>query len=299
MAFFAATACSSFIALNMLTGNSLLVQLQQAWGAHFASAKSFEYGSPEQHPFEFNILWKNWELTLPALIGLVFLMQKLRKTSISALPLAWLGLTLVVFALHKPWWPYYYIHNALPLCWCAGVGIWKTVQAALPRVSTITPQSGNSKPPISTQKPRLAFQIGVALYGLLAISWMVTRIYLEEQAIRNSPKISATLVLKEIKSFKPFTNFMFADQPIYSFHSGIPMPPHLAMISLKRFWTGDMSNARLIAEMEAAKPELILLGNDRREVPFDDLLNREYRMVYRDGAHRLYAHHSISKKRPL
>jgi hypothetical protein len=139
----------------------------------------------------------------------------------------------------------------------------------------------------------------MAIYALVAVSWMSARIYLQEQAIRNSPRISSTLVLKEIESFKPFTNFMFADQPIYSFHSGIPMPPHLAMISLKRFWTGDMSNARLIAEMEAAKPELILLGNDGRELPFDEFLNREYRMVYRDGVHRLYAHRSISKKRPL
>src|SRR5579872_2569364 len=36
----------TFIALNVLTGNSLLLQFQQSWAAHFADAKSFEYGSP-------------------------------------------------------------------------------------------------------------------------------------------------------------------------------------------------------------------------------------------------------------
>jgi hypothetical protein len=38
-------------------------------------------------------------------------------------PLAWLALTFAVFGFHKPWWAYYYLHTAIPLCWCAGIGI--------------------------------------------------------------------------------------------------------------------------------------------------------------------------------
>jgi hypothetical protein len=60
-----------------------------------------------------------------------------------------------------------------------------------------------------------------------------------------------SIELKQIERFKPFTTFMFSDDPIYSFHSKIPMPPHLAVISLKRLWTGDMSNARLNADVGA------------------------------------------------
>jgi hypothetical protein len=54
--------------------------------------------------------------------------------------------------------------------------------------------------------------------------------------------------------FKPFTKLMFSDQPIYSFYSDVPMPPRLAMLSLKRFWTGDMDNARIGSELKASMP---------------------------------------------
>ncbi len=103
-------------------------------------------------------------------------------------------------------------------------------------------------------------------------------------------------MLKEIQRFKPFTTFLFTDQPIYSFHSGIPVPPRLAVLSLKRFWTGDITTAQLVAELDSVKPGLMLLANDTRELPYQELLNREYQLVYQDGANRLYAHRSIARK---
>jgi hypothetical protein len=111
--------------------------------------------------------------------------------------------------------------------------------------------------------------------------------------IRNTPRLYASLLLKEISRFKPSTQFMFTDQPIYSFHAQIPMPPHLAMISLKRLWSGDLSNAQIASEIATIKPGLILLANDTREVPFQDSLDSEYRLVYQDNTDRLYALKSI------
>jgi hypothetical protein len=103
-------------------------------------------------------------------------------------------------------------------------------------------------------------------------------------------------VLKEIEGFKPLTTFLFAHDPIFSFHSGVPMPPRLAMLSLKRLWSGEMTNARLVAEMEEVKPGLVLLANDAKEVIYQDLLNREYRLVYYDTDYRLFAHQSMSRR---
>lgn len=131
---------------------------------------------------------------------------------------------------------------------------------------------------------------------ICAAAWIGSRLFLEEQAIRSAPKLYSALVLKEIERFKPFTKFMFSDRPIYSFHADVPMPPHLAVISLKRFWTGDLTSAGLAAELEAVKPGLILLGNTGQAVPYEDLLSREYRLVYQDSGNRLFAHESISKR---
>ena len=277
MAVFAAALVVGFVALNWFTGNPLVVQLQQAWGAHFASARSLEHGSPEEHAFDWTVLLKNWDMTVPALLGSVLLLRSARPMNMGLLPLLWLALTLVVFGTHKPWWAYYYVHNALPLCWCAGVGIAQAFQ-------------------LLRAKRNWVLAALLALYGLCATGWMGARLCLEEIGMRQAPKLCTCLVLKEIERFKPFTTFLFTDRAIYCFHSGIPVPPRLAVLSLKRFWAGDLTTAQLVAELESVKPGLMLLANDTRELAYQELLNREYQLVYQDGANRLYAHRSIARK---
>ena len=75
---------------------------------------------------------------------------------------------------------------------------------------------------------------------------------------------------------------------MYSFHTGIPMPPDLAIVSLKRFWAGDMTIERLVSDLSTTRPEIILLANDSKPVLFQDLLNSDYRMTYIDTRHRLF-----------
>ena len=60
-----------------------------------------------------------------------------------------------------------------------------------------------------------------------------------------------------------------------------------------------MSNARLRAELEEAAPGLILRDNDGHEVPYEEFLAREYRLVYQDSSFRLFAHRTISKRPQL
>jgi hypothetical protein len=276
--FFVASLAICFIAVIFVTDqSSYFLQLKQSWSAHFASAKSFEYGSPADHPFEWSILLKNWDLTVPAVLGIICSLRQVRRTPAAIVPVAWLALTLVVFATHKPWWSYYYIHNAVPLCLCAAAGL----EALRQRFNWRR-----------NQGPSLVF----AVYVLCALLWMGARIYLQIDGIRKSPQTYSSLVLTEIERFKPFTKLIYTHEPVYSFHSGIPMPPKLAIVSLKRLWSGDMTNAKIEAELWETKPGLIMLANDTRAVPFQDLLEKEYRMVYQDDKHRLYAHRSIASK---
>jgi hypothetical protein len=67
------SAAAAFLSINALTGNPFLLQFQQSWGAHFAAAKSFEYGSPADRPYDWSVLLKNWDTTIPALLGLAIL----------------------------------------------------------------------------------------------------------------------------------------------------------------------------------------------------------------------------------
>jgi len=125
---------------------------------------------------------------------------------------------------------------------------------------------------------------------------MGARVYLQISGIRHSPQTYSSLVLGEIERLKPFARFIYTDESIYSFHARIPLPPDLAVLSLKRFWSGDMTNARVAEEMGTIKPEVILLRNDTRAVPFQELLDAEYRVVYQDTDHRLYTKKALAKQ---
>ena len=315
----------SFVAIDyVIDRGAFLLHFQQPWSSHFASAKSFEYGSANEHPFDRSIFLKNWDTTIPALLGIVFLFPRNKKlqvkssnrspltptlspsdggrvspspersifgaasrekghfnvgnrTALMILPLAWLALTLVVFATHKPWWSYYYIHIAIPVCGCAAIGIaavWQEVQ----------------------RRRHVGLSSLFVVLAICMLGWMGARVYLQISGIRHSPQTYSSLVLGEIERLKPFARFIYTDESIYSFHARIPLPPDLAVLSLKRFWSGDMTNARVAEEMGTIKPEVILLRNDTRAVPFQELLDAEYRVVYQDTDHRLYTKKALAKQ---
>lgn len=123
--------------------------------------------------------------------------------------------------------------------------------------------------------------------------WAGARVYLQVQSMRALPQLHSALVLREIERYRPFTQFFYSEEPIYSFHANIPMPPWLAVAALKRFWSGDLTNTRLVEELQRVRPGVILLTNDTRERPFHDWMQRDYRLVYEDSRHRLYVLRSV------
>ncbi len=278
MLLFVTSLAVSFVAIMLLVGGgSYLMQLNQSWAAHFAWAKSFEYGSPSEYPFDWSVLLKNWDTTVPAVLGIILSLSQVRRSPVAIVPLVWLALTLAVFGAHKPWWSYYYVHNAIPLCWCAAIGmagLWRRMR--------------------HQRSVGLGCLLGV--FALVGIAWMGARVYLQVTSIRRSPQIYSAVVLTEVGRLKPFTKFMYTDDPVYSFHTGIPLPPKLGVISLKRFWSGDLTNARLAEELEAVKPGILLLKNNSRELPFNELIHAQYRLIYEDADHRLYGHKAVLAK---
>ena len=177
-------------------------------------------------------------------------------------------LNLMVFGIHKPWWNYYYIHTAIPLCWCAAIGLEAMIRNCVSR---------RRAPPWAV----------FVLFAAGALSWMGGRLYLQITTARATPRIFSSLVFTQINRFKPDTTWFYASDPIYSFHAGIPMPPDLAVVMLKRLWSGEMTNAKIAAEMSEIQPGLVLLPNDSRPVPFQGLIRSQYKLVYEDHRHLL------------
>jgi hypothetical protein len=261
----------------ILPAGSYFLQLNQMWLAHFAAPRSFEYGSPSQFRFDWTILLKNWDQTIPASVGLYACFRGLRKSTWLIIPITWFVLELIVFGIHTPWWTAYYIHNAIPIAWCAAIGIAFVVQC------------------LRSLKSKALYTVA-SVFAVAAAMWMAARSYLQISTIRHSPQTYNSIILVEINRFKPYTEFMFAEEGAYSFHSGIPFAPRLAVLSLKRYWSGDVTNAKVREEMWRVKPGLIIIGNDTMQRAYADLLMAEYSLVYEDAKHRLFARKDIAKR---
>jgi hypothetical protein len=100
--------------------------------------------------------------------------------------------------------------------------------------------------------------------------------------------LTTILAIEAMRGYRPETRFLYACEPIFSFHADIPIPPRLGILPLKRFWAGEASMAMVAAEIESSRPELILLANDANEPPFFSFLNQEYQPVFEDKNTRLY-----------
>jgi len=282
-----------------------LTHFRQSWSSHFGMAESSEYGSAEDYPFDWSVMLKNWDTVVPAAYGIYVMLRSVRPGAI--VPIAWLALSLVIFTTHKPWWSYYYIHIAFPLCWCAGVGVVDAVQHALttrdspPSVEpALHPVAAGQVCPEYCCDPatRGGWSAVLLVYGFYAVLWMSLRLWQQVEIVRNAPQIYNSAVLAHIQHFKYYTEWLYTDQPSYSFHSGIPIPPDLAVMPLKRFWSGQMTNARLAQELTACRPGLVLLSNNGWQVPFQSLLDQEYTVVYKDSRLSLYARPVVAKSSP-
>lgn len=323
---FGASLAVTFVALDLVIDRGdFLRHFQQTWASHFTRAVTFEYGSPEEHRFPPVLLLRNWDVTVPAILGVVVLLRRSRQWPLALVPVAWLALALVVIGTHTPWWVHYYVHIAIPLCLCAAVGYLSVCSAVASKLKEPGPGKGAGSrrrqagragpwkrqgsdhfvPPVSQwrQAGSAVLRVGraapVLLFVLCAGAWMVGRVYVQVAGIRSAPQTHYALVLEEIRRYKPFTEWLYADNLTYSFHTGIPLPPQLAVVSLKRLWSGELTLAGVAAEVRRFKPGVIALRNDTRELPFQDLLDAEYRLVYRDAENRLYAHRSIANKPAL
>jgi hypothetical protein len=290
-----------------------LTHFQQSWASHFGATKVSEYGSPKEHPFDWSVLLKNWDVTIPAAVGLLVLMPRLRTKllgigrpasdeddaggtatpwGLEVLPLMWLALTFGVFGIHRPWWAYYYLHTAIPLCWCAGIGINSVLETGKQRLSL-----RRTRPQRRLPASRRRLMAGtIATFAMCGFGWMAARVYLQVANLRGAPKIESTPVITQLQRFQPYVRWLYADKLVYSFHSGIPVVPSLAVMPIKRLWSGELDNAGIRRELERYKPGVMVLLNDGRDVPFKDLLDARYQMVYMDPENRLYALREIAMK---
>jgi hypothetical protein len=90
------------------------------------------------------------------------------------------------------------------------------------------------------------------------------------------------LLLKQ----KNTTHWLFTDRPIYAFYAGLRVPPEMAVISYKRFNSGDLTSKELLAILQNYCPEQMVLGRWVSQIKSDSnfmaYVNENYSKTYTD-----------------
>jgi hypothetical protein len=213
------------------------------------------------------LLKEELALLAPAALGLGLLVWKRRRDLV--FPAALLVTVLLVHWQHRPYWPYYRLHLAIPLAWLGAVGLaegFRALWRVFPGVSRRAwLRFGSGWVACS-----LALATSVA-FGVEKIGWELGR-------LRRAPRAQEESRVAALRARASGVRWVFTEDRLSAFWAGLPIPPELAVIPAKRLWSGQLTPAQAPQWLERYRPELIWLSEWRvKQLELANYLKARYR----------------------
>lgn len=259
------------------------VPLDVLWASHFSTQTLAHAGESPSLPF-WSCLWSDHvEAIWTAAAGVILLICR-RNWNRLTFPLVWLCTVTIFHLHHRPWWPYYYLHFAVPLAWLSGYGV-----AELFRVAWA--KAGER----SLRGRLLAYGcLGAATLLLaLVMAYGGDRLLSEVERIRELPRVQGNALVAKMRQYADRTRWVYTRQTIYPFHAGLIVVPELAVLPQKRFWSGQITDEQIWATVKRYRPEQLLLADGPLDAGISEFVEAGYSLVYQDGAHALYVVKSL------
>ena len=197
-------------------------------------------------------------------------------------PLIQLATTAAAHACHRPWWNYYYLHLAIPMAWLASLFVREAAQTVCQALA------GRARIQAMT------FLVGVLLAATGVQS--VQRFAAAARVIWSSPATLSDPMLSHIRLYRDHTKWMYAQPIIYPFHARLRMPPELAVVTLKRYWSGQTSSKDILACLRRRQPEQVLLFKAALSPEWSEFLEVNYTLEFDDGKKVLYVAKALKLK---
>jgi len=263
-----------FLAIGLVWASG---SFQSSFRSHFMERPVPGHSRAENYVLPASRLREHADGLGAAFIGLVVLVRQKRWREY-AFPAALLLTASAIHAVHRPWWNYYYLHLAIPLAWLGGAGLSDIISA----VSTSW----------STGPFRLASAgawKGVVLCALAALLLARPEKRLEANLrdLRQRPRVDPSVIVAKMRQYAPGTHWAYADPVIYPFHAQVPVPPELAIVMLKRFWSGQITVEAVVATCKRYHAEQLVLPATPSS-KWDELLASDYLAVCAERGWALY-----------
>jgi hypothetical protein len=239
----------------------------------------------------------DWPIAGFAVLGL-FLGLVQRRWAV-VFPTVFFFTSFLAHAWHRPWWDYYYLHLSIPMAWLGALGVqwtWETLAkpaTPIPNCELRIPNSESASLPRRLRLRLLEFWPGGRAAGLIAafsfclagfLVELPERYERETAFLRAKPSPTEVKVLAELKERRADTRWLYTDRPIWCAHANILIPPELAVLSLKRIASGDITHAEFLRLLHHYRPEQILLQRRHFEdEKFHEFLRAFYDVVIEEG----------------
>ena len=263
-----------FVLIGLTWGRG---SLEQSWKSHAVANFVPGFGSAEDYRFKFSLLQNHVEGVLAAAAGIGLALARRRGREI-IVPMTLLLTDASVHAIHRPWWDYYYLHLAIPLAWMAGWAVNELVQDILQLHAKY--RFRFSSPAAWKQWVLCLLVAMVVTRSELRLEWMI-------KDLRQRPSADADPIVQKMKEYAKSTHLVYCDSALYAFHAKLPMPPELAVVTLKRFWSGQLTTHDIVEICQRNRVEQVLLTSKKTDDDWKRLLS-DYDVAYQESNRVLY-----------
>lgn len=252
--------------------------LVELWKPHTVGVYVPGFGEPGDFKFDPGLLWRNIECVVGAAVSVVWALFRRRVREI-VFPIVLLLTAAAVHAVHRPWWNYYYLHFAIPLAWLASWAIFEGIKKVYALIS-VKPPNGRTH----------SFWQPLATGALVALVLARSERNLEGtvKGLRQVPRVDANPIVTNMLSYGERVRWVYARAPIYAFHAKLAIPPELAVVTPKRFWSGQITREQIISICSRYEPELLILPETAKNGEWAPLLSRKYHEAVHDNRNTLY-----------
>ena len=288
----------TFAVIGLIWGGG---SFQSSYKSHFAEHPLYGMERPEDFPLPVSVFFDHAECVVAAAAGVVFAVRQ-RRLREFAFPLVMFLTALGVHAVHRPWWMYYYLHLAIPMAWLAGYAVSEIIKTFTRLFSkTETPQARRAAPReiahpgLKLSSPKTWKGLVLCVFAALILVRSERRLEAGVENLQARIRADADPVLAKMKEYAGRTRWVYVQygNETYPFHAQLPMPPEIAVVTLKRFWSDQISIKEIVETCRRYQVEQLLLKRTQPGEDWNELL-QGYRVVYEGKDYVLYVATRIS-----
>jgi len=215
-----------------------------------AKALAVQPTDPDFGALSLRSLFAEQTLMLPAVGGLLVVAWR-RRWEAGLPPLLLFATATVVHSLHRPFWGYYFIHLTIPAAWLCGLVVAELRATLAPAI-----RSGAWRRSWTS-----AAATGGALVSLAILACESGVEYVEAwHRLWDRPRLQSCASVQLVAKLCPENGYVFARNGSIAFAARRMTLPWLTVLSRRRYWSGQISDERVRAEVKRARPAVLMLG---------------------------------------